>query len=234
MSTNIKQVVDFYDDYTTRQKKIGVNSRHRTIIKKLKQAGLQPNSKVLEIGCGIGTASGLVANFVSNGLLVGVDISSKSIEIAKHTFASRNNVEFLVSDMSSFTYKTKFDFVLMPDVIEHIPIEQHLNLFKVIRENTHENSVVAINLPNPYMLEWVRKYKPEQMQIIDQSIYTDLLVQNIYPNGFYIHSLESYSLTTVESDYQWIILKPRKVLENVHYKSNIDKALLSAKLRLKL
>ena len=234
MATDKKSIEDFYDGYTSRQKKMGVNSRHRTIMKKLRKAGLKSNHRVLEIGCGIGTASGLVASYLKDGFLVGVDISPKSIEIASITFANRNNVEFLVSDMSSFNYKYKFDFVLLPDVIEHIPVEQHRNLFKVIRENVHDNSVICINVPNPYMLEWMRKFSPELMQVIDQSIYTNELLQNVYANGLHLNFLESYSLTTEESDYQWIVLKVTKPLAKIHYKSATEKAINSAKLRLNL
>jgi len=205
-----KDIANFYDEYTIRQKKTGVNGRHRTILKRLKRFGLEPGHRVLEIGCGIGTVTGLLADYLSGGRVVGVDISPKSIELAKENLKQKSNAEFFVSDMSSFSYSLKFDVVLLPDVLEHIPVEQHKNLFKVIRENIHENSFVAINLPNPYYLDWARVHQPELLQIIDQSIYTVDLLPNVYANDLYLYHLECYNLFTNDSNYQWIVLKPNR------------------------
>lgn len=205
-----KDIANFYDDYTSKQKKTGVNGRHRTIMKRLKQFGLQPHHRVLEIGCGIGTVTGLLAAYLNKGQVVGADISPKSIEMAKQNLKKFGNAEFVVSDMSSFSHTSKFDVVLLPDVLEHIPIEQHPNLFKVIRENIHEGSFVAINLPNPYYLDWARVHKPELLQIIDQSVYSNLLIPNVYANDMYLFHLECYSLFTNDSNYQWIVLKPNR------------------------
>ncbi|TND09377.1 MAG: methyltransferase family protein [Bacteroidetes bacterium] len=205
-----KDIANFYDDYTSKQKKTGVNARHRTILKRLKRFGLEPNHRVLEIGCGIGTVTGLLAAYLEKGQVVGVDISPKSVELARKNLSKFGNAEFVVSDMSSFSHSSKFDVVLLPDVLEHIPVDQHANLFRVIRENIHENSFVAINLPNPYYLDWIRVNKPELLQIIDQSIYTNLLLPNVYASDMFLFHLESYSLFSNESNYQWIILKPNR------------------------
>ena len=59
-STTKEQVKEYYDTFKEHQKKLGINIRHRTILKNLKNAGLKPNSNVLEIGCGIGTVSHLI------------------------------------------------------------------------------------------------------------------------------------------------------------------------------
>ena len=82
---------------------------------------MKPNSNVLEIGCGIGTVSHLILKYITEGSFVGLDISSESIEMAKKRNAFHKKAEFLVNDMSNFTHKTKFDFVVFPDVLEHIP-----------------------------------------------------------------------------------------------------------------
>lgn len=205
-----KDVAGFYDQYTSYQQKTGINGRHRTIFKRLKKAGLRPDSRVLEIGCGIGTVTGLIAGFLSSGRILGTDISPKSIEIAKERLGSKSNVEFLVSDMSDFSDERKFDIVVLPDVLEHIPVAEHKNLFARIRKCMHENSVVAINIPNPYYQDWLHKNKPELLQVIDQAVYTDQLLQDVYANDLYLFSLESYCLFSNDSNYQWIILKPNK------------------------
>src|SRR5687767_6513941 len=102
-----KEVEEFYDSYREKQKNIGVNIRHRTIFKKLKELGLKPDSKVLEVGCGIGTVSGLIIKHVTAGHFTGADISPESIEMANKLYGGKPNVEFLVNDMSSFSHKVK-------------------------------------------------------------------------------------------------------------------------------
>ncbi len=216
-----EQVEEFYNSYTVKQKKIGVNIRHRTILKNLLAIGLKPDSKVLEIGCGIGTASSLIIKQIPNGSFTGVDISDESIAIAKKKYAGKSNVEFLVSDMSNFTHKQKFDFVVLPDVLEHIPVEQHNNLFKVISEVTTQNAILLINIPEPNCLNWVRKKFPEKLQIIDQSLSMQDLLNNCYPHGFKLFSMNSYGLQYVQPEYTSIILKKNMVIENYDLKDKL-------------
>src|SRR5687767_3324590 len=77
-----KEVSTYYDKLWAEletQNKAGVNIRHLTILKNLKREGLGRNSKVLEIGCGIGTLTKLIAKNLGNGKIVGVDISPETI-----------------------------------------------------------------------------------------------------------------------------------------------------------
>jgi len=202
-----EEVKKFYNTFKDHQNKLGINIRHRTIFKNLKKAGLKPDSKVLEIGCGIGTVSSLILSFITEGKFVGVDISDESISLAKKLNAKHKNAEFVVNDMSSYTHALKFDFVVLPDVLEHIPLEQHANLFRVISSLTADQAVVLINIPEPHCLNWARKVIPEKLQIIDQSLSMQDLLNNSYPHGFELFSLNSYCLQYSEADYTSVILK---------------------------
>jgi cyclopropane fatty-acyl-phospholipid synthase-like methyltransferase len=165
-----EQVKEYYDTFKEHQKQLGINIRHRTIFKNLKSAGLKPNSNVLEIGCGIGTVSNLILKYITEGSFVGLDISPESINMAKNFNAFHKNAEFMVNDMSNFTHKTKFDFVVFPDVLEHIPVEQHANIFETVSKLTTPDAVILINIPEPNYLNWVRENDPKKLQIIDQSL----------------------------------------------------------------
>jgi trans-aconitate 2-methyltransferase len=216
-----KQVEEFYNTFKEHQKKLGVNIRHRTIFRNLKKLGLKPGSNVLEIGCGIGTVSSLILKHVTQGSFVGVDISNESIEVAKKFNASSKNAEFLVNDMSEFTYKIKFDFIVLPDVLEHIPVEQHNNLFRIISNVSAGNAEVLINIPEPNCLNWARKKNPEKLQIIDQSLSMQDLLNNAYPHGFKLFSMNSYSLQYVEPDYTSVVLKKNMERDNYTPKNKI-------------
>ncbi len=172
MSDKQSEVEGFYDEFVTHQKHRGINLRHREILSRCIAAGLTKSSKVLEVGCGIGTVSRLLAQRVSKGSLLGVDISPKSIAEAQQFNKDLKQAKFMVSDMSDFQYDQVFDVVVFPDVLEHIPVVDHAALFAKIKAHTHENSVVCINIPAPRFLEWMIANEPEKLQIIDQPLDT--------------------------------------------------------------
>lgn len=230
--TSKEQVKEYYDTFKEHQKQLGINIRHRTIFKNLKQAGLKPNSNVLEVGCGIGTVSHLILKYISEGSFVGLDISSESIEMAKKRNAFHPKAEFLVNDMSHFTHKTKFDFVVFPDVLEHIPVEQHANIFKIISDLTTPDAVILINIPEPNYLDWVRANEPHKLQIIDQSLSMQDLLNNAYPFGFKLSSMQPYSLHFNVNDYLAIVMKKNMAVKDVQLKNVVVRAIQNTKSKL--
>ena len=216
-----KEVEEFYNTFKDHQKKLGINIRHRTIFKNLKTAGVKPGSNVIEIGCGIGTVSSLILKYVTKGRFVGVDISNESISLAKTLNAAHKNAEFIVNDMRSFSHAVKFDFVVLPDVLEHIPVEQHSALFETLGKVTTDNAVVLINIPEPNCLNWIRENHPEKLQIIDQSLSMQELLNNSYPYGFKLYSLQPYCLQYTQPDYVSIVLKKNMTHKNYEQKGKL-------------
>ncbi len=220
------EVSQYYDKLWAQldqQKLSGINSRHRFFLKYLKAAGLKRNSRVLEIGCGNGTLTAFVARHIPSGKITGVDISPETIEMAKHRYLkSIKNIEFKVSNMTNFRDQEKFDFVIFPDVLEHIPLEAHNNIFKTIRENVHQDSTVLINIPYPRASEFMTKHHPEHMQIIDQALHTDTFIKAIYDNDFYLEQLKSYTVFFKEPDYQLLLVRPNKTLTKMQSKSKLS------------
>jgi len=219
------QVEEFYNTFKEHQIKLGINIRHRTIFKNLKANGLTPDSNVLEVGCGIGTVSSLILKHVTRGKFSGVDISADSIETAKKINKAHTNATFLVSDMSAFESAQKFDVVVLPDVLEHIPVEQHNNLFRVLNAVTTPDAFVLINIPEPNCLNWIRKTQPEKLQIIDQSLSMQDLLNNCYPHNFKLAAMNSYSLQYEEPEYTCIVLKKNMERSAYHRKSKARLAL---------
>ena len=66
--------------------------------------------------------------------------------------------------MTTFFEPENFDFVVLPDVLEHIPVEQHADLFKVLASVTAFDATVLINIPEPHCLDWIRKTRPELLR----------------------------------------------------------------------
>lgn len=228
--TDKHQVEEFYDTFVATQDKIGVSVRHRIIHKNLKSIGLKENSNVLEIGCGIGTVSSLIINSIPHGIFLGCDISPKSITYANQTFG-KSNAKFMVSDMSSFTSDIKFDFIVFPDVLEHIPVEQHNNLFKNISKVCSKNAKILINIPEPNSLNWFRENKPEVLQIIDQSLSMQDLLNNTYPHGFSVQSIEPYSIHTTVDNYLKIVLVKNSKVEELTVKGKFAQLIQNLKVK---
>jgi protein-L-isoaspartate O-methyltransferase len=76
--------------------------------------------RVLEIGCGLGTAAGWLAQ---RGLrVVAVDFSERVIEQARTAFFNQPGVEFRCADVSAPTdILTTFDVILDTGCLQHIP-----------------------------------------------------------------------------------------------------------------
>src|SRR5690606_4503306 len=209
-----EQVVSFYDQFAEKQQKTGINSRHLSILAKVKDAGLLSTHRVLEVGCGIGTVSHLLATQVPKGKVLAVDISPESIEKAKILWKSQTNLGFEVSDMSDFDKKDqKFDFFVFPDVLEHIPVDQHFRLFQNISKHAHQDSVIFIHIPSPRYLQWMIENEPEKLQVIDQPLDSGDLIKSITANGFYLEKMETYPLFFDEKDYQYFIFRAAKPLQ---------------------
>ena len=202
-----QEVQKWYDSFTSKQVNVGVNLRHYKIMEHLVASGLKQSDTVLEIGCGIGTLTGLLSKYLKKGELVATDISPESINIAKKQLSVRKNTQFLVSDTSDLRYPKKFDFIVLPDVLEHIPIEQHRNLFKVMADHMHDTSIIFIHIPHPKALDYIRANTPEKLQIIDQSINASELLQDAYSNGLILISYTSHSVFNQQHDYAFIKLK---------------------------
>lgn len=209
-----EEVKEYYDDFINHQEKIGISTRQRIIAKNVKKIGVKKNSNILEIGCGIGTVSKLLIDLIPNGEFVGCDISPKSISYAKQ-FNPNNNATFIVTDMSDFTHDLKFDLVVFPDVLEHIPVDQHFKLFENIARVCSSNAKWYINIPEPYALNYIRKNNPELLQIIDQSLSMQDLLNNVYPHGFVVESIIPYSIHMSSPNYLKIIFTNNPTVEKL-------------------
>lgn len=217
-----KDVAEYYDKFwkdLDAKNKGGINSRHRYILYHLKKAGLKKNSSVLEIGCGLGMLTSFIGKSLSSGKIKGVDISPESIQYATKKYG-KHNITFEVNNMSDFKSGEKFDFIVFPDVLEHIPVEAHNNIFATIRKLVNPDSVVLINIPNPMALEYMHIHYKDELQIIDQPLHTYTFMKAIYDNGFYLESLKTYPIFFIQPDYQSMIVKHYEAFSIMKQKSN--------------
>lgn len=220
------KISGYYDNYSQRQISAGVNERHEKIAELLNVHGIKNAANILEIGCGVGTLTGLIAKTMSgNAKMLAVDISSESIEIAKKRLQKFNNISFAVADFVELNLTEHFDFIILPDVLEHIPFEKHPLLFQKLSLLLDKYGVMLIHLPHPHYQNWAHTNIPEQMQIIDLSVNSLHLCECIYKNGLYLSEMKSYSLWRRDFDYQYYIVRKQGwenySVETIASKSNL-------------
>jgi cyclopropane fatty-acyl-phospholipid synthase-like methyltransferase len=210
---NEKSISAFYDEFKTKQEKTGLNIRHYMVFNHCLRVGLRSDHNILEIGCGIGTFTSLMAKFATKGKIVATDISADSVELAKRKLKGSKNTEFITSDMKDFKHPAKFDFVVMVDVLEHIPLDQYDSLFAIINAQTGKQAVLAMNIPHPNIIRWLRKYNPNALQIEDNPVQMDFLSRHLYSNGFRLKSFQPYSITHKGDDYVFMVFQKEMELK---------------------
>lgn len=205
---NKDEAIEFYDEYVQRQIAAGIHHRHLSIQRYLEKFDISRDAKVLEIGCGIGTQSQLLLEYLSqNGSVIGLDIGVKNIEYAQEKYQKYKNADFRAINLVDVDIpESDFDLILCPDVLEHIPIESHDILFAKFHKLLKKDGKVVVHIPHPTHLQWVRENHPEELQIIDQPLYLNKFSQAIYKNNFQIDYLESYSIFREPYDYQIIVI----------------------------
>ena len=207
------EVRSFYDDFASRQIEQGVNLRHHKIMEWLLRSGLRDGIRVLEIGCGVGTQTALIAGSIPNGKLIANDISPKSVEHARERLAGRNNVEFITGNIVQLEIPGQFDLIVLPDVLEHIPVDEHGSLFLKIGRLLKPDGQVVIHIPAPQYLEWNIEHRPELLQVIDQPLHLERLLPHVASAGLYLQFAEHYGLWTDGPDAAVLVLK--------HYRNDL-------------
>ena len=210
------EISDFYDEYVQRQIKTGANERLISLYKRLLNGGLNADSKVLELGCGVGIFTKLLAKKVKNGIIEAVDLSEKSVAVAKNELKDRNNIHFDVADVVKYQPKNSdFDMITLMDVIEHIPLEHHAELFANLAKIATEKTNILINIPNPQYIGYVRINHPESLQVIDQEVELFTLMQHLEKNGLELAYFEKYGIWE-QDDYHFMVIRKKRNFELKH------------------
>lgn len=199
-------IADFYDRYSIRQQAAGVNERHHVIRDIALAHGLCDGMRVLEMGCGIGTLTGLLASRLPNGTLLAVDLSPASIDRARLLLPGANNIEWRVADVVTAPLEGPFDLIVLPDVLEHIPTQQHAALFARLKLLLAVEGKVLIHSPDPFYSDWIRANRPDLLQVVDIALHLPGLVATIDAAGLVPIAFQRHSIWTEKPDYMAFVL----------------------------
>jgi SAM-dependent methyltransferase len=112
----------------------------------LKELGIVPRT-VLDYGCGTGTATPYLIDVLNAQSVIGVDLSARSLEVARQTHARLPAKFELTSD---YTPQGTIDLVFCNGVFHHIPLDQRLGCTKYIVECLRPGGVFAMWENNPW------------------------------------------------------------------------------------
>ncbi len=200
-----KNIINYYNDFVEDQVDLGINERIYNLYKRLLGLGLNSGSTILELGCGVGTMTYLLSKKIKTGRIESVDFSTKSIEFATKKI-QKSNIQFFAHDVVNYVPKLKnINFITLFDVIEHIPIENHLQLFNNLAKIANEDTIIAINIPSAEHVQYDIDNCPEKLQIIDQPISLAFMVENITKSNLSLQFFETYGIW-VENDYQFLVI----------------------------
>jgi ubiquinone/menaquinone biosynthesis C-methylase UbiE len=160
-----------------------MESHHLFITEKtVRHMDLRPGERVLDLGCGTGWATRLLARLVCDGpqgfgQVVGLDVSDEMIRRAREQSQEFENVMYVWGPADKIPWEENFfDKVLSVESFYYYPDQDRAlaELFRVMAP--HGRLFILINLykDNHYSLRWVNELKVS-VQVKSEPEYVELL-----------------------------------------------------------
>ena len=136
----------------------GMEQEHLPIVLPLLgQMQLQAEDNVLDIGCGTGWLAQLIAEQVSEGRVVGVDVSDEMIRRARRHHVDLDNAMFVIGEASAIPWDASFfthavsveSAFYWPD-----PSKSLREVFRVLREGGTMWMLINYYRENPHSHHW--------------------------------------------------------------------------------
>jgi len=101
--------------------------------KLISELSLKGNERVLDLGCGDGVNTALIAELLPGGEVVGIDASEGMIGVAKPK--EKANLRFFLMDIDEIKFKDEFDVIFSNATLHWVKNHQRLlrNVFRALR-----------------------------------------------------------------------------------------------------
>ncbi len=144
-----------------------------------------PDSRVLDVGCGSGWATRLLADFACNGRVTGIDISDEMVQLARDSSKSYGNVDYEVANAEglrfadnefthAFSMESLYYYRNIPKALKEIR--------RVLKPRGLFVAVVDLYWENEATHQWIDTLKvPVELLSIDdyRSLFLDAGFENI-------------------------------------------------------
>lgn len=157
--------------------------------KTLRLMELKPGERVLDLGCGAGWATRILARLVADasegrGQVVGLDIADEMIRRARAASLDFSNIMYVWGSAQQIPWEENFfDKVLSVESFYYYP-DQHRVLHELFRVMAPRGRLfILINLykDNPYSLRWVEELRVP-VHALPEAEYVEMLKQHAFEN----------------------------------------------------
>ena len=155
----------------------------------IRRMDLRPGERVLDLGCGAGWATRILARLVGegpqeHGQVVGIDISDEMIRRARAASREFDNVMFVWGSAERIPWEENyFDKVLSVESFYYYPDQDRAlaELFRVLSPRGRIFLLINLYKDNPYSLRWVDELKVP-VHVRSEAEYVELLKAHAFEN----------------------------------------------------
>jgi ubiquinone/menaquinone biosynthesis C-methylase UbiE len=165
---------------------------------------LKPGERVLDLGCGAGWATRLMAQSVAGGerpgQVIGLDVSDEMIRRARATSKDHDNVMFVVGSAQQIPWDENFfDKVLSVESFYYYADQDRAlaELFRVMAPLGKLFILMNLYKDNAYSLRWVDELKVP-VQVRSEQEYVDLLKAHTFED---VRAVRVPDLTPTPEEY---------------------------------
>src|ERR1700693_5153656 len=160
--------------------------------KTIRLMNLRPGERVLDLGCGSGWATRMIARLVGEGpegfgQVVGVDISDEMIRQARAASKEFDNVMYVWGSATQIPWEENFfDKMLSVESFYYYPDQDRAlaELFRVMAPKGRLFILINLYKDNAYSLQWVPKLKVP-VHIRSAAEYVEMLKRHTFENVEY-------------------------------------------------
>jgi len=170
-----------------------MENHHLDITEKtIRLMGLRPGERGLDLGCGSGWATRLLARIVADGpegfgQVVGVDVSDEMIRQARTASKDFENVMYVWGSATQIPWEENFfDKMLSVESFYYYPDQDRAlaELFRVMAPKGRLFILINLYKDNPHSLQWVDKLNVP-VHVRSAQEYVDLLRKHRFENVEY-------------------------------------------------
>lgn len=186
-------VVELAVDKGAMSREGGVHPKHRIMqYSRFFTARIRPGEHVLDVGCGGGVVAARMAE--EGARVTGIDIEPERIEAARR-HCEGTGVRFVCGDATQWLPETKFDVIVLSNVLEHLAGRQE---FLRRLQLVHQPRCLLVRVP---ML--TRKWEVMYRHELGLAYFSDPSHQTEYTQESFAEEIQGAGLEVVHQEIDW-------------------------------